>query len=248
MHVPARVVGAVVALATLAAIPAHAGAEPSGQLALVLDGVESGYVRSTQGSAGTKRTLVISTAEPTAPILTAVRALLEGKTESRSLVLSTPAVIQKAKDARLVDVRLPSYAGGSSDLALTFEVGSTSTGPSLRLASDRAKPRGVELASFRMSVGDLPTSGATRLDAVTLKNKEGAALPGAFTFDVPSRDAPAYLAWAKKPAARDGAIEYVSKTGEPALAVKLSGCTPSSATIDGPVTHVVVTCVRARPI
>jgi hypothetical protein len=79
-----------------------------------------------------------------------------------------------------------------------------------------------------------------------VKNKEGAAVPGAFTFDVPSRDAGAFLAWTKKPAMRDGAIEYVSPTGEVVLGIKVGGCSPSSAKIDGPVTHVVVACARAR--
>ncbi len=246
MQLRAAVAFAVVALAAVA--PAHAEdrSHASGAFALALDGAESGFVRSVPGMDGGKKTLVISTEQPSAPLLGAVRAFLDGKASKKSIVLSTPAVIQKAHDARLVDVRLPSYAGGANDLALTFEVASTSSSPSLRAVSDKAKPQGLKLAGFRLSMGDLPTSEATRLDAVAVKNKEGAAVPGAFTFDVPSRDAPSYLAWTKKAAARDGSIEYVSATGEVILVVKVGGCTPASARIDGPVTHVVVQCARAR--
>ncbi len=244
MHIRA----ALAAVVALAALPAHADDRSSaaGAFALSLDGAESGFVRSMPGTDGTKKTLVISTEQPSAPLLGTVRAFLDGKASKKSIVLSTSAVIQKASDARLVDVRLPSYAGGANDIALTFEVGSTSSSPSLRAVSDKAKPSGLKLAGFRLSIGDLPTSEATRLDAVAVKNKEGAAIPGAFTFDVPSRDAPLYLAWTKKPTARDGSIEYVSASGEPVLAVKLGACTPTSAKIDGPVTHVVVQCARAR--
>ena len=232
----------------LAAIPAHADGRSyaTGAFALSLDGAESGFVRTALGTEGAKKKLVISTEEPSAPLLGTVRAFLDGKASKKSIVLSTPAVIQKASDARLLDVRLPSYAGGPNEVALTFEVGSTSSSPSLRAASDRAKPTGSRLAGFRISMGDLPTTEATRLDAAVVKAKDGGAVPGALTFDVPSRDAPAYLAWTKKPAARDGVIEYVSATGELVLALKVGGCTPSSAKIDGPVTHVVVQCRRAR--
>ena len=232
----------------LAALPAHADDRGStnGAFALVLDGAESGLVRSIPAVRDGKKAILISTEQPSAPLLGTVRAFLDGKASKKNLVLSTPAVIQKANDARLVDVRLPSYAGGANDLALTFEVASTSSSPSLRAASDKAKPAGLKLAGFRLSIGDLPTSEATRLDSVAVKNREGASVPSSFTFDVPSRDAPAYLAWAKKAAPRDGSIEYVSMAGEPILAVKIAGCTASSARIDGPVTHVVVQCTRAR--
>lgn len=245
MQIRAAVACAVVALA---ALPAHAEdrSHGAGAFALALDGADSGFVRSVPTMAGGKKALVISTEQPSGPLLGTVRAFLDGKPAKRSIVLSTTAVIQKANDARLVDVRFPSYAGGANDLALTFEVATTSSSPSLRTASDKAKPAGLKLAGFRLSMGDLPTSEATRLDSVAVRNKEGAAVPGAFTFDVPSRDAPAYLAWTKKGAARDGSIEYVSATGEPILTVKVGGCTPSSAKIDGPVTHVVVSCSRAR--
>ena len=245
MQIRAAVACAVVALA---ALPAHADdrSHAAGAFALSLDGADSGFVRSAPSMEGGKKTLVISTEQPSGPLLGTVRAFLDGKTSKKNIVLSTPAIIQKANDARLVDVRFPSYAGGANDLALTFEVPSTSSSPSLRAASDRAKPAGLKLAGFRLSMGDLPTSEATRLDSVAVKNKEGAAVPGAFTFDVPSRDAPAWLAWTKKGGAREGSIEYVSPTGEPILMVKVGGCTPSSAKIDGPVTHVVVQCTRAR--
>ncbi len=224
---------------------AHADDRSSpGAFALSLDGTESGLVRSMTD--GPRKTVVISTEQPSAPLLGTVRAFLDGKASKKSIVLSTPAVIQKASDARLVDVRLPSYAGGANDLALTFEVASTSSSPSLRAVSDRAKPAGAKLAGFRLALGELPTSEATRLDSVAVKNKEGAAVPGTFTFDVPSREAPPYLAWAKKAAPREGAIEYVSSTGEAILVVKVGGCTATSAKIDGPVTHVVVQCTRAR--
>jgi hypothetical protein len=235
----------VVAFATF---PAHAEdrSYAAGHFTLIIDGTESGFVRSASGGDSAKKTLVISTDQPTPPLLRAVRTFLDGKPSKKSLVLSTPAVIQKANDARLVDVRLPSYAGGANDLALTFEVGATSSSPSLRAANDRAKPAGLKLASFRLSIGDLPTNDATRLDSVAVKAKEGSAVPGSMSFDVPSRDAPAFLGWMKKPAARDGSIEYVSSTGEVLLGMKLGSCMPSSAKIDGPVTHVSVQCARAR--
>jgi hypothetical protein len=244
MNVRASVAGAVIALASL---PAHADdRSTSGQLALTLDGVESGFVRAISSGEGSKKTLLVATEQPSAPMLASVRAFLDGKATKQKIVLSTPAVIQKATDARLVDVRLPSYAGGTTDLVLGFEIGSLSNSPSLRTGNDRTRPRGVELAGFRLAIGDLPATDASRLDAITLKGREGAAIPGAFSFDVPSREAPAWLAWSKKAAPRDASIEYVSKMGETVLGVKLGGCVASSAKIDGPVTHVVVTCSRAR--
>lgn len=238
---------ALLALAPgLLSLPAHASADEHGALALVLDGVDGGYVRATTAGDGTKRMLAIATDEPTAPLLGAVRAFLDGKTPRRSIVLSTSAVLKRANDARLVDVRLPSYAGGSGELVLGFEVGSTSTSPSLRLASDRAKPRGKRLAGFRLALSDLPTREAARLEPVVLRNEKGAVIPGALSFDVPTRDAPALVGWSKRPTPRNGALEYVSATGETVLRIDLAGCTPSSVKLDGPVTHVLVGCARAK--
>jgi hypothetical protein len=238
------------AAALFATLPAHATGNERGyattNFMLTLDGATSGFVRSAVAGEGSKKTLTITTDAPTAPLLGAVRGFFDGKVSKTSVVLSTSAVIQKANEARLVDVRLPSYAGGANDVALTFEVPATSTSPSLRAVSDKAVPGGTKLASFRLSISDLPTNEATRLDTVAFKNKEGAAIPGAFVFDVPSVSAPAFQAWVKKPAAHSGSIEYVSTTGEAVLTVKVSSCTPSSVKIDGPVTHVVVACTRAR--
>lgn len=231
----------------LVAIPAHAGERSlaAGTFALSLDGMDSGFVHSTIGTDGARKMLVLSTEQPSAPVLAVVHAFLDGKATKRSVVLSTPALIQKASDARLVDVRFPSYAGGTTDIALTFEVGATSSSPSLRTVNDRAKPSTAKLASFRLAMGDFPTNEATQLDTVVVQKREGAAVPARFTFDVPSRSAPLYVGWAKKPTVREGAIEYVSVSGEPVLAVKVAGCTPLAAKIDGPVTHVTVQCTRA---
>lgn len=231
----------------LLAVPAHASdrALSAGVFTLSLDGMESGPVRSTALTDGPTKSLVVSTEQPSLPLLGAVRTFLDGKATRRSLVLSTSAILQKASDARLVDVRLPSYAGGPNEIALTFEVGATSSSPSFRTVSDRSRPAAAKLAAFRLAMGDLPTSEARHLDSVTVKRKEGAAVPASFSFDVPSRDAPLYVGWAKKPTAREGAIEYVSATGEVVLAVKVVGCTPTAAKIDGPVTHVTVQCARA---
>lgn len=241
-----------VALATaglaLAALPAHASEDRSNlgaTFALFLDGADSGSVRWSSNGEGSK-TMTIATDQPTAPLLGAVRAFLDAKAPKRRLVLSGGAVLQKANEAQLLDVRLPSYAGGPSDLALTFAVASTSTSPSLLPASDRARPSAMKLAGFRVSMGDLPTNESTRLQGLVVKNKEGAAIPDALAFDVPSKAAPAFVAWSRRPAPRDGVIDYVSSTGQTMLAVKVVGCAPSSVRIDGPVTHVLVGCARAR--
>lgn len=234
----------------LVAIPAHAGERSlaAGTFALSLDGMDSGFVHSTIGTDGARKTLVLSTEQPSAPVLAVVRSFLDGRATKRSIVLSTPALIQKATDARLVDVRFPSYAGGTADIALTFEVGATSSSPSLRTVSDRVKPSTAKLTSFRVAMGDLPTNDATQLDAVAVQRREGAAVPARFTFDVPSRSAPLFVGWAKKPTVREGAIEYVSSAGEAVLAMKVAGCTPVTAKIDGPVTHVTVQCSRATGV
>jgi hypothetical protein len=254
----------LVSLATAAAIvrpgAAAASSSESGALSLRIDGVEVGIVRATTtgDAASTKKTITVLTSEPTQALLNVVKSFLDsGNSKSappkRSLVLATGAVIEKANDARLIDVRLPSYAGGSSDIALVFEAPTMTTSPSLRTASDRAKPTTLKLASFRLSLGDLPTTEATRLDSLIVKAKEGAPIPQSLAFDVPSKDAPALLAWSKKPTPREGSIEYVGPTGELLLNVKIAGCTPTSTTsqgsavkIDGPVTHVAVACTRTK--
>lgn len=239
---------ALAAVSTLAAVPAHAGGSADAALDLTLDGVDSGFVRATTIPSDGKKSVTITAAEPTRPLIGAVRMFLDGKAPKKgtSLVLSTGAVVQKVSDARLVDVRLPSYAGNANELLLTFEAASSTTSPSLRAASDRSKPVGTKLAGFRLTLADLPVNEATRLDAISIRNKEGAAIPGAFSFDVPSKDAPAFLAWSKKGASssREGTIEYVSSTGEAILTMKVTACTATSAKIDGPVTHVAVTCAR----
>jgi hypothetical protein len=248
----------ITAAATATGRPASASSsESGGALALRIDGVDAGTVRATTtGDASAKKTITILTTDPTPALLNVVKSFLDGKgPPKRSLVLSTGAVIEKANDAHLIDVRLPSYAGGSSDLALVFEAPTMTTSPSLRAASDRAKPATLKLASFRLSLGDLPTTEATRLDSLIVKTKEGAPIPQSLAFDVPSKDAPALLAWSKKPTPREGTIEYVSPTGELLLNVKIAGCAPTSATsqgsavkIDGPVTHVAVACTRTKSI
>lgn len=242
-------------LIAVVAADAAAASPADGVLSLRIDGVDVGTVRATTaGDAATKKTLTILTSEPTPALLHVLKTFLDGKAPSKqSLVLSSTAVIERANDARLVDVRLPSYAGGSSDIALVFEAPTVTTSPSLRTASDRAKASTVRLASFRLVLGDLPTTEATRLDSLVIKTKEGSPLPQSLAFDVPSKDAPALLAWSKRPTPREGAIEYVSPTGELLLNVKIIGCTPTGATsqgsavkIDGPVTHVAVACARTK--
>lgn len=239
MHVRSAVAFMIIGLATL---PARAG---DGAFALSLDGAESGTVSSVVTTSGNKKSLTLTTEQPSAPLLATVHAFLDGTMKKSNIVLSTPALVQKATDARLVDVRLPSYAGGASGLALTFEVGAMSSGPSLRAINGKTKPAAARISGFRLSMGDLPTSEASRLDSLAVAKKEGAIVPTSLSFDVPSRDAPRYLAWTKKPAAREGAVEYVSATGEVMLALKVGGCTAQSARIDGPVTHVTVQCLRA---
>lgn len=241
MHVRAAVACMLIGLVTL---PAHAGTLTSGAFALSLDGAESGTVNSVVTTDGNKKTLTLSTEQPSPPMLATVRAFLAGKPTKKSIVLSTPALVQRAADARLVDVRFPSYAGGTSALALTFEASAMSSGPSFRTVSDRARPAAAKISGFRLSMSDLPTSEATRLESLAVATKEGGVIPTALSFDVPSRDAPRYHAWTKKPAAREGTVEYVSATGEVVLALKFVGCTPRSAPIDGPVTHVTVQCTR----
>jgi len=243
---------------TDAAAAPFGASEGGGTLSLRIDGADVGTVRSTTagGGEGAKKTITIQTSDPTMALLNVVKAYLDGKgPPKRSLVLSTGAVIEKANDARLVDVRFPSYAGGSNDIALVFEAPTITTSPSLRIASDRARPSTLKLTSFRLALGDLPTTEATRLDSLLVKAKEGAPVPQGLAFDVPSKDAPALLAWSKKPTAREGAIEYVGPTGETLLNVKVAGCAPNGTTsqgsavkIDGPVTHVAVSCARVKTL
>lgn len=212
-----------------------------------LDGVEGGQVRATFMGEGSTRTITIATNEPVAPVLALVRAFLDGKgPKSSALVLSTDAVVQKASGAHLTSVRLPGFAGGSNDVALTFDVPQLSTTASLRVATDRARTTGRRMTAFRLTVGDLPSNEATRLDALVLKAKDGGLLPQVTTFDIPSKDSPPFLGWLKRGRALDASIEYVGALGETAFGVKLTSCTASSVRVDGPVTHVALACARAR--
>jgi hypothetical protein len=239
---------AALVLLSSSLLASTAAGEGAASVTMRLDGAECGVVRSIPAGEGARRTLTILTSEPTAPMLSLTSAFIDGKgPKKNAIVLSTDAVVQKTSDAKLVEVRLPSYAGGSTDLAMMFEAPSTSTSPSFRAANDRTKTTGKKLAGFRLSVGDLPTNDATRLDALVLKAKDGAFVPQAFAFDVPSKDAPAFLAWSKKPRMLDTSIEYVGSLGETVFGVKLAACTSASpAKIDGPVTHVTVACARTR--
>lgn len=220
-----------------------------GSFLVTVGGVKCGYLRSSAGEETTKgrQTLTVTATEITPALAGLVGAFVDGKVPAKELTLSSGAVLHKANEARLASVRLPAVGAAAPDLAFTFETTPFKTSPLLKLASDEAKPPTAKVDGFRVALGDMPSKGATRIEAIVLEARDGAAVPGRVAFDVPSSDAPAFAGWAKaKSPPREGAVEYTSKDGAVVLRVRLERCAPSSVSPDGPITHVVLTCARAR--
>lgn len=246
------------ALSTSLAAHAEDGGA-GGRFALQVGEASVGQVRAVEiaEKRGPDAPNLVVTAPEISPALGGlVDGFVAGRALRTAVRLSTAAVVKKSPDARLVTLKLPSMgAGGAPELELGFLASSIATQPvlSLKQASQKSSTGG-RIATFRVDIAGLPPIVASKLDAITLVQRDGAAAPLAdIVLEVAAGGAPPFTAWSKAHAARSSprplGVEYVGPDGAPLVALRLDACTPSSVTPLGAsgTTRVTMRCATAKP-
>ena len=214
----------VFALLFLAAVPASA---ETTQYQLEIDGASKlGLVKSLEGG-DEGRPLAVTFADVNPGLAAFVSGFAEGKPVASRLAFSNGVHVKRAKEARVLKVRLPAMGeGGSSDVVVSFTASPLQSSPWLSPRSVALPPAGKRITGARVDAG--PNIRIAKISAIEITQSGGRGVASEITIEGEPGSLPAMATWSKAKSPRNVTVAYVDVEMTRLVELRLEGCTPKS--------------------